>query len=305
MNTLHTQRILLALGCLLIATASLAAESKPGFTFDANVGYVNDNNVGIADLDTNSGTADTARTYGAALKATLPVSRRFVSRFGYDYNDTSYQELSEFDVGLHHLFAELTWKPSLLDASINGEAFKATLDGDDYLDLVQVTPSLSRLIGNRVYLRGAYTHATKNYELLVGRNAINDAYRADMYVLIDNMDRYIALGVQSGTEDADDPAFDYRSLRVNMTYGHTFAVASRDLKVKTSLSHEGRRYANEDESIGGFRHDLRLRLRVGAEWQIFEHIGLASHVEYTDIRSNLESAALDKTVYGVALNASF
>lgn len=305
MNGLHTPLFLLALGYLMVSTASLAEESKPGFSFDANVGYVNDNNVGIADLDTNSGVADTARTYGVAIKATLPVSRRFVSRFGYDYNDTAYQQLTQFDLGLQHLFAELTWKPSLLDASINAETFKATLDGDDFLDLVQVTPSIARLIGNRVYLRGAYTHATKRYESLVGRNAINDAYRADLYVLIDNMDRYIALGVQSGTEDSDDPAFDYRSLRVNMTYGHTFAVASRDLKLKTSLSHEGRRYVNEDESIDGLRHDLRLRLRVGADWQIFEHFSLASHVEYTDIRSNLESAALDKTVFGFALNASF
>ena len=193
----------------------------------------------------------------------------------------------------------------MLDASINAETFQAKLDGDDYLDLVQVTPSLSRLIGNRVYLRGAYTHADKRYEVLPARDAINEAYRADMYMLIDNMDHYIAVGVQSGVEDAIDPAFDYKSLRWNMTYSQTVALISRDLKLKASLSHEGRRYTMEDETIGGHRQDMRLRLRVSADWQVFEHVGLAAHVEQTDIRSNLESAALDKTIVGLAINASF
>ena len=208
-------------------------------------------------------------------------------------------------MGLHHAFAELTWKPSLLDASINVEKFTAMLDSDDYLDLFQVTPSISRLIANRVYLRGALTHANKAYEALPGRDATNDAYRADVYILIDNMDRYIAVGMQRSTEDAADPAFDYRSLRWNMTYGHTFALAARDMKLKASLSHEGRNYANEDESIGDYRQDKRLRLRVGADWQVFEHFSLAAHVEHTDIRSNLGSAVLDKTIVGLGVNATF
>jgi hypothetical protein len=305
MNRLQFFRLSLLLACLSVSTVSHAAESKPSFAFDAKLGYVSDSNVGIADLDTNSGAGDTARTYGLALKASLPVPRQFATRFGYDYSDTAYQELSQFDLGLHHLFAEVTWKPSLLDAGINAESFKARLDGDNYLDLVQVTPSISRLIGNRVYLRGAFTHADKRYEALPERDAANDAWRADMYMLIDNMDHYIALGIQSSVEDAADPAFDYRSLRWNMTYGQTVAVAARDLKLKVSLSNEGRRYTEDDESIDGQRRDMRLRFRVGADWMIFEHIGLAAHVEYTDIRSNLESAALDKTVFGLALDVRF
>ena len=305
MNRLQVSKFFLLLGCLMVSTALLASDNKADFAFDAKIGYQSDSNVGIADLDTNSGSGDTATTFGLALNASLPFSRQLVSRFGYDYTDTSYQELSQFDLGLHHLFAEITWKPSLLDAGINVEKFTAKLDGDDYLDLVQVTPSVSRLISNRVYLRGALTHAKKNYEAAPGRASINDAYRADVYMLIDNMDRYIAVGIQSSDEDADDEVFDYTSLRWNMTYGHTFAPASRDLKVKASLSHEGRTYAVEDEAIGDNRQDKRLRLRLGADWKVFEHFSLVGHVEHTDIRSNLESAALDKTIFGLGVNATF
>lgn len=305
MNRLMLSKIFLLLGSLLISSALLAGENKASFAFDAKLGYLNDSNAGISDLDTNSGSADTATTYGLALSASLPISNHFVSRIGYDFNDTSYENLSQFDLGLHHAFAELTWKPSLLDANINVEKLSATLDGDDYLDLVQVTPSISRLIGNKVYLRGAYTQASKRYDTLPNRDASNDAYRADVYMLIDNMDRYIAVGIQNSEEDADDAAFDYSSLRWNMTYGHTFAVASRDMKFKASLSHEGRTYAIEDDSIGDNRQDKRMRLRVGADWHILEHVSLAAHVEHTDIRSNLESAILGKTVFGLGVNATF
>ncbi len=305
MNRRQRSSIFLLLGSLMISTSLLAGEHKSSFTFDAKLAYLNDSNVGISELDTNSGAADTATSYGLSLSASLPISKQFISRFGYDFNDTSYENLSQFDLGLHHAFAELTWKPSLLDANINVEKFAAQLDGDDYLDLVQVTPSISRLIGNKVYLRGAFTQASKRYEALPGRDATNDAYRADVYMLIDNMDRYIAVGIQNSEEDADDAAFDYASLRWNMSYGQTFAFASRDMKFRASLSHEGRSYATADESMGDYRQDKRMRLRIGADWNVFEHLSLAAHVEHTDIRSNLESAVLNKTVFGLGVNATF
>lgn len=305
MNRLQLSKTCLLLGCLLISSALLAGENESSIAFNAKVAYLSDSNVGISDLDTNSGSTDTATTYSVALNASLPISKQLVTRIGYDYNDTSYEELSQFDLGLHHAFAELTWKTSLLDAGINVEKFAATLDGDDYLDLVQVTPSISRLIRNKVFLRGAFTRANKSYDAFPGRDAINSAYRADAYMLIDNMDRYIAVGFQNGDEDADDSAFDYEALRWNMTYGHTFAVAARDMKLKASLSHEGRTYDVEDESIGGNRQDKRLRLRLRADWKVFEHFSLAAHVEHTDIRSNLESAVLGKTVFGLGVNAAF
>lgn len=305
MNRLQVSKLFLLLGCLVISTALFADENKADFSFDAKLGYLSDSNVGIADLDTNSGTSDTAMTYGLALKASLPMSKRFVSRVGYDYNNTAYENLSQFDLGLHHAFAEITWKPSLLDATVNVEKFAATLDGDNYLDLVQVTPSISRLIRNRVYLRGAVTRADKRYESLPERNATNDSYRADVYMLIDNMDRYIAVGFQGGEEDASDPAFDYTSLRWSMTYGHTVALASRDMKLKAGLRYEGRTYATEDDTIGDNRQDKRLRLRMGVDWQLFEHLSLAAHIEHTDIQSNLDSAVLDKTNIGIGVNAVF
>lgn len=305
MNNLQISQRLLILGCLLYSTASLADDTKPRFSFDAGVGYLNDSNVGIADLDTNSGASDSATTYDLGLSARLPLSRRWETRIGYDYSATAYSELSEFDLGLHHALAGLTWKTGILDAGINIEKFAATLDGEDYLDMVQVSPSISRLIGNRVFLRGAYMRSDKRYDAIAGRDAVNEAWRGDIYMLIDNMDQYVAIGIQSGKEDADDAAFDYDSLRWNMSYGQLLALGSRDLKLKAKLSHEGRSYLNTDESIGDRRSDKRLRLRLAGDLQLFEHLALAAHVEHSDIRSNLASAALDKTVYGLALKATF
>ncbi len=305
MNNLQISKLILILGSLLLSTASLAGESKSRFSFDAGIGYLEDSNVGIADLDTNSGVSDTATTYDLGLAARVPLSRRWETRFAYDYSATAYSELSEFDLGLHHALAGLTWKPGVLDAGINIEKFAATLDGEDYLDMVQVSPSIARLIGNRLYLRGAFMHADKRYDTIAGRDARNQSWRGDMYMLIDNMDQYVAIGIQSGTEEADDAAFDYESVRWNMSYGHLLELGSRDLKLKAKLSHEGRSYLNTDESIGDRRNDKRLRLRLAGDLQLLEHLELAAHIEHSDIRSNLESAALDKTVYGLALRATF
>ena len=80
MNTLLKNQLLFVLGGLLATSASLAGNDKASFDVDAKLGYQTDSNVGIADLDTNSGTADSATTYGVVLKASLPISKRWVSR---------------------------------------------------------------------------------------------------------------------------------------------------------------------------------------------------------------------------------
>lgn len=298
------------LSCALLAglgvtTVGHADTRKASFDIDAEAGYHSDSNVGIADIDSNSGTSDSAVKVSLGVAADLPLGDRFGLRFGYDFDNTAYDKLSEYDLTLHHGVAEFSAKFAGFDAAIAADQYDATLDGEDYLSMSQVSPSLSRLFGNRLYARVAYIDATKEYELLSNRDASNEAMRVDVYWLLDGMDRYIALGMQSSDENAIDDELDFESVQSMFTYGHKLRLSKLAVKLKTQLKLEDRDYLNVTESIGQSRRDDRLRASFSAAIPLPGNFELKGIVEHAKTDSNLDSAEIDKLSYGISISASF
>ncbi|MDX1498886.1 MAG: hypothetical protein R3176_03250 [Woeseiaceae bacterium] len=305
MNTrIYTIIAVVLLAVTLSAPAS-AGDARLEFGFDAAAGIEQDSNVGIAEIDTNTGEADSATRLEVGIDARLAATDRLSLRLGYDYTDLAYSEFSEFDLGLGHALAEVGLDLPIVDAAVTAERFDGRLDDEAYLVVTQVTPSLSKLVGRRVYLRAAYTAAEKEFDVLSSRNADNEALRGDVYLLLRGMDRYLALGLQSAEEDAVSAEYDYASTLVSLAYGHKVAIAGKPLKLKAQLSRLVRDYDNVTESIGEVRRDERTRSSLTATLEMSKSFMLEGKVERMASSSNLPAADLEKTVYGIALKVSF
>lgn len=285
--------------------ATSADEQRARVDFEIGAGFSHDSNVGIADIDSNSGTSDTARKLEAGISTRIPVSDAIKLRFGYDYSDTAYTELSEFDLGLHHGVAELGFETAGFVTALTIDRYVAYLDGDEYLAITQVTPSVSKLYGNRLYLRGAYTDASKEYGVLSNRDADNESVRLDAYWLIGGMDRYIALGLQSGEEDALDDELDYDSFMSMLTLGQTVSALRLPIEFKAQVKLENRDYRSITESIQDVRRDDRLRASLTTTILLSDHFELEGTIERANTESNLDSADVSKMVYGLNISASF
>ncbi len=299
-------RALLALfAALSFTVAAHADERKASIDVEFGAGFSHDSNVGIADIDSNSGSSDTARTLEAGISSRIPLTDALQLRLGYDYSDTTYSELSEFDLGLHHGIAELGLDTAGFVTALTVDRYVAYLDGDEYLGITQVTPNVSKLFGNSLYLRVAYTDATKEYDTLTSRDANNESLRLDAYWLIDGMNRYVALGLQSGEENALDDELDYDSFMSMLTLGQTLSALPLPVEFKAQLKLENRDYRNETASIQDVRRDDRLRASLSATIPLSDHFELQGIIERSNTESNLDSADVDKTVYGLSLSASF
>lgn len=291
------------IAALAFAVAAQADEQKASFDFNFGAGYSQDSNVGIADIDNNSGSSDTARTLEAGISSKLPLTNALQLRLGYDYSDTAYSELSEFDLGLHHGVLEIGLDAAGFNTAITIDRYVAYLDGEEYLGITQVTPNVSKLFSNFLYLRVGYTDSTKEYDVLTNRDADNESLRVDAYWLIDGMDRYIAIGLQSGEENAVDDEFDYDSFMSMLTLGQTLSAVPVELKAQLKL--ENRDYRHVTESIQALRRDDRLRASLTATIPLSNHVELQGTIERSDTESNLESANVDKMVYGLNISATF
>jgi hypothetical protein len=292
-------RLLLAL--LLVASIAQADDRKASVDFKASAGYQHDSNVSISELDTNTGEADNALLLELGIDGKVPVSDALTLKAGYGYSQTTYSNFSEFDTAIHQLHADLAYRVGGFDTGLALRHFAATLDGDRFLDIRQVSPSIARLFGNTLYLRGAFTDSKKLYADRPERDADNSAVDFDAYVLLDGMKRYIAFGYRLDDETATDSELDYAGRRLKLAYAQQLNA----LQLKAQVSLENRDYRNVMESLGEARRDERLRAGLSAALPLSEHFSLNGEAQYADYASNLASASFDEMIYNVSLAASF
>ncbi|MDX1480511.1 MAG: surface lipoprotein assembly modifier [Woeseiaceae bacterium] len=295
-------------GCLVAASflvLTAARADDPEFGLEARIGYLSDSNVNVAELNENTGASDTAVDLDFGIDGKLPLGERVSANFGYDYSGTQYSEFTEFNLALHQLRGGLNLKAAGFDAGLLAERYVAKLDGDDFLEISQVTPSLGRLFGDRLYLRGAWTAAEKTYAENELRDASNRSLRADAYVLLDGMNRFISLGYVSSSENALDETLDYDGDRLLLGFGQRFGEGERSLMLRLRAQFEIRDYAGFDESIEDTRSDERFRAEATATWGLTEHLSIEGKAAYADNQSNLETATYSETVLGLSIGVSF
>ncbi len=299
MNTMirHSVTVLLAV-CALTARAD---DSKADFDARIGAGYQYDSNVSLTELDTNTGEADNATLLELSLDAGVPLTDALSLKFGYGLTQTQYQDFSEFDTAIHRLQAEALYRVGGFDTGLALRHFDVRLDDDRFLEIRQVSPSIARLIGKQVYVRGAYTSAEKTYADRPERDASSDALDFDLYLLLDGMQRYLSVGYSVSSEDATSAELDYDGSRTRLAYGHRFDR----LQLKARLQFDDRDYANVTEAIGEPRRDSKFRAGLTATFPLGDTFELVGDAQYADTASNLETANYDEMIYGINLAAKF
>ena len=289
---------------IVLLAASVSTAAAGDLKFMAEAGAARDSNAGIAELDQNSNAADNT----THLRAGLGYDRRFGAKWqvggGYEYASTRYRRFREFDLALHRLHAGGSWTRGGTVVAVNVDHFDGALDNAEYIEFLQLAPSLSQLIGERLFVRLAWLDGEKRFATVPGRDAATGTLRMDAYWLIDGMQHYVALTLQDGNEDAVDSTHDFDVAAVGLTWGTEIGLPRTRLQLKSQLAHETRDYAIEP-ATGSARHDDRWRGRFSATIPFNEVLSLEGSVEYTDVRSTLQSADHSRVVAGVKLVLRF
>jgi hypothetical protein len=292
---------------LAVCVFSSAARAEgDGLELDLNAsaGYRYDSNVDIATTDTNTGETDTARLLNLGLDGAVPLNGKLSLALGYGYMSTTYATFSSFDLAMHHVKAALKYDVAGFDSSLSFDRFAARVDGGRFLEIRQASPGLGRLIGQRLYLRGTFTRAEKEFAGNPGRDAFNNSIRGDAYILLDGMERYVALAYRIANEDAKAGEFDYTARDAKLAYGHQLQAGHVNLDWKTYLQVERRNYAGTPQPDAAPRRDERLRAGMSATIPVAERIALKGEFEYGENDSNLAAAAFDEVVCNISVAVS-
>jgi hypothetical protein len=172
------------------------------------------------------------------------------------------------------------------------------------MTLTQVSSYLSRLVGERLFLRFAYGDTDKDFTTDPGRNATASSWSSDAYVFVNGLKTYLVFGHRYDDEDAGDAEFDYTGQRLGIQLSQRFPASAREITLRTYLRAESRDYRDVTASVGAPRRDDRRELEVLAEIPVGQRVLARIGIKRADNESNLPSVDFAETVISVEFTAT-
>jgi hypothetical protein len=287
------------------AAATDKTDEESNWSGNIGIGAEYDSNVAILELDATSGEGDYAALIDLGVGYDRDLGDNADIKLGYDFSQSLHDQFSEFDLRLHRGSVGAGYDFGFVDGGIMGQYVHASLDGDKFLVFKQVSPYLSKLFGDRLYLRAAYAYTDKDYTNNPGRTAAATSLSTNAYVFLNGLDTYLMFGYKHDDEDAVEGRFDYVGQRFSTQLTQRVHALQRTLVFKARLQYEERDYSEPTPSIGAERRDERYRLKTSLEIPLSEHIAANTLYEYADNRSNLPAVDFDQHVVSIGLKAEF
>jgi hypothetical protein len=276
---------------------------RGAFEFSAGVGVKHDSNVAVLELDASSGESDSAALLDLGLAYKLALTEKATLRADYAFSHTEHQDFTDFNLSIHRGSLDFAYDFDAADAGVMLHYIDAQLDSDGFLTMKQASPYVARLLGERLYLRGAYTYTDKAFDGNQLRDARNDAVSADAFVFLNGLKTYLVFGYKHNIEDAEDAQFDYRGSQLSAQLSHNVPVAGIDVRLRSRVRYEDRRYDEVTPAIGRKRDDERYRLDLSLAVPLGERLTATAAYEWADNRSNLTAVDFNEQVWSLRLDA--
>jgi hypothetical protein len=278
--------------------------APPATTYSAEVGLGGeyDTNVTIDELDTSIRQGDYALNLDGKLSMRKYFTRDTDLRLGYDVSQTMFQEFSRLNRQSHILGANLGVKMQPVDTGLSLFYVNSLLDGEGFLELYRVSPSLSGFISRKLFSRAAYVFADKRIEERSERDAQTHSGELDIYYFARGLRSYFNVGYRFKTEDANLERLDYTAHAAKLRYIRRIDLGSKVLKLELAYRYEDRDYSGLTPGIGSEegseRRDQRHRWRADLEYPLTGKAALQLYASYSDYRSNLQVSDYEQGVIG-------
>ncbi len=284
--------------CVSHAVASQNDDKSPSFSAEIAVGGEYDSNVAVDELDQSSNKSDNALTLDGEIAMEKPLTKDAELKLSYDFSQNFYQEFDELNRQTHILGANLEQEFSKADTGLSMFYISSLLDGDKFLSLFRVSPSVSGFLGKKWFGRTAYVYSDKSLHQNSARDATTNAGEGDLYYFHRGLRSYFNIGYRYRDENAKTARYDYSSQSVKLRYIHRFELPSRTIKLELAWRYEDRDYRADTPSIGKKRSDQRQRWQVDVELPLGDALALQFYTSYGDYSSNYAPADYNQLVAG-------
>lgn len=296
--------VLLALTPML-AEVARADDDSWSFEVEGSAGIEYDDNISVTELDVNTAQDD----FKAVLDASLGVENEFGQGtefdLSYNFSQSLHFDFTQFDIQTHRISANL--EHDFGDTSV-GALYNfsyATLGGDGFLTLQQISPFVSSYLGKKVLVRAAYEYRNKEFKDRIDRDADVHAGGVDVYIFINGIRTFVLAGYKYENQDATAPQFDFTGHNLKARFSQRFRIGKRDAELKLGWRYEARNYDAITPAIDAIRDDDRHKFQAELEIPVNEYFYLAFDYEYSDFSSNLPAANYTQNLASIRAGVEF
>lgn len=283
---------------------ALAAE-KPPLAVTVSAGAEYDSNVSIEQSDVNTRQGDVAALLSASADWTIVSNRKASLRVGYDFEQTLYEDKSDFDLQIHGFSTGGSITRGKATLGVDYQFSHVLLGGDKFLDIHMVSPSVGVFVADRVYVRAAYTYWDKSFATSEKLDARTHTIGGDIYRFFGKRKSYVALGVRYDDEDADGAEYRYRAVQGTIRAQMPVHLLGMDAKARFSAALSDRNYRNDTPSIGKPRRETRSTWNAALDLPLSGHISLKPQFRFIDRISNLPVADYREYIGSTSLQYRF
>lgn len=305
LSLLRVSMLSLAMTATLSQAQTTETEEELQFSGSVAIGAEHNDNLSVTQLEVASGQADTALTTDASISLLWKPVKKLTAETGYSYTMSRYQELDNYDLDMHLLFADLSYEFELFTLGTNYYFADADLGGDSFLKLDQYSVYAGKLIGDAWYLRGAVNFSEKTFNGFTSRDADNDGFSMDAYHFFNQGRSSVSVGYAYEDENTRGAAFAYAANTLRLKLNHSFMLGSREAELQLGYRRQDRSYDNITPSINAERDDTQNVIDARLEIPVVDKLALLTRWEHGDYSSNLPSADYKDNRISLALEYSF
>lgn len=223
----------------------------------------------------------------------------------YDFSQTLYQDLTDFDLQTHGLYIAGSREWRGVDLGLSYQYSRVYLGGDDFLGIHSVSPSVGFSPADRWYTVVAYNYQNKNFIDTSARDAGRHDFGGTAFYVLTDSGALVSLGYEVQSENANGPAFDYFGQEVAFRAIAPYSILTRPVTFEFEYVYWNRDYRNITPSIGAERDDDRHRFRVDASTPVHEYFDFVLSYELINSNSNLPSNDFSENIVTVSVKAEY
>lgn len=280
------------------ADASEKTLPPPRYTAQVSVGIEHDSNVTLDELEASSKQDDRALVLAAKVGVRKQASESVDFGLSYDVSETAYNEFSRLDRQTHILGGNLGYKMHALDTGLSFYYVNSLLDGESFLELYRLSPSITGFISRRWYARGAWVYADKRIKNSAERNAETHGLELDLYFFQRGLRSYLNAGYRYKQEDATLERLDYRAHAAKLRYIRRIDIGRLQLKAELSFRYEDRDYDGITPGLDGPRADKRQRWQLDLEIPAGGRGSVQLYASHGDYQSNFAATDYRQAILG-------
>jgi hypothetical protein len=300
--------------CVLALTTSSLALAATQSTFKLNgevgVGLIFNSALSVDELDEVSSQSDNGYEFNAAVKGKWQLTDKATLSSSYAYNQKIYTEYSQFDLALHQLNIDGSYKFNSSEIGVRVDGASASLAGNTFLNYQQVSLYLGHFVQPETYLRSSVKTKNKSFAELSDRDASGLGASFDIFHFINGANTMLMLGLSAEREDAQDNQFAYSGVGIHTKITHKFNVFGFNSKVGVGLRFQRKDYQTvEVETLpaeGIIQRDENRQV-IEANWDLhlLDNLSVMTELEHGDFKSQLKSQTYQQTIASIGLKYTF